>query len=78
MTLALILAEAAAEAAPVKGVAAVANNFQVALLAFKAGGWIVALIGAAAMVAIQRRKKSMTGPNTQMTAQNPMFNSQHV
>ena len=50
MTLALILAEAAAEAAPVKGVAAVANNFQVALLAFKAGGWIVALIGAAAMV----------------------------
>jgi hypothetical protein len=50
MTLALFLAEAAAEAAPVKGVAAVANNFQVALLAFKAGGWIVALIGAAAMV----------------------------
>ena len=50
MTLALILAEAAAQAAPVKGVAAVANNFQVALLAFKAGGWIVALIGAAAMV----------------------------
>jgi Zn-dependent protease with chaperone function len=50
MTLALFLAEAAAQAAPVKGVAAVANNFQVALLAFKAGGWIVALIGAAAMV----------------------------
>jgi Zn-dependent protease with chaperone function len=50
MTLALILAEAAAQAAPVKGVAAVANNFQVALLAFKSGGWIVALIGAAAMV----------------------------
>jgi hypothetical protein len=50
MTLALVLAEAAAQAAPVKGVAAVANNFQVALLAFKAGGWIVALIGAAAMV----------------------------
>jgi hypothetical protein len=50
MTLALVLAEAAAQAAPVKGVAAVANNFQVALMAFKAGGWIVALIGAAAMV----------------------------
>ena len=50
MTLAMFLAEAAAQAAPVKGVAAVANNFQVALLAFKAGGWIVALIGAAAMV----------------------------
>lgn len=50
MTLALILAEAAAQAAPVKGVAAVANNFQLALLAFKSGGWIVALIGAAAMV----------------------------
>ncbi len=50
MTLALVLAEAAAQAAPVKGVAALANNFQVALLAFKSGGWIVALIGAAAMV----------------------------
>ena len=50
MTLALVLAEAAAQAAPVKGVAAVANNFQVALMAFKAGGWIVALIGAAAMI----------------------------
>ncbi|TAF21065.1 MAG: hypothetical protein EAZ72_01860 [Verrucomicrobia bacterium] len=50
MTLALVIAEAAAQAAPVKGVAAVANNFQVALLAFKSGGWIVALIGAAAMV----------------------------
>ena len=50
MTLATFLAEAAAQAAPVKGVAAVANNFQVALLAFKSGGWIVALIGAAAMV----------------------------
>ncbi|MGA1337936.1 MAG: hypothetical protein ACO34G_05130 [Opitutales bacterium] len=46
----MFLAEAAAQAAPVKGVAAVANNFQVALLAFKSGGWIVALIGAAAMV----------------------------
>lgn len=50
MTLAMFLAEAAAQAAPAKGVAAVANNFQVALLAFKSGGWIVALIGAAAMV----------------------------
>lgn len=50
MTLALLLAEAAAQAAPVKGVAAVANNFQLALLAFKSGGWVVALIGAAAMV----------------------------
>ena len=50
MTLALILAEATAQVAPAKGVAAVTNNFQVALLAFKSGGWIVALIGAAAMV----------------------------
>jgi len=50
MTLAMFLAEAGAQAAPVKGVAAVANNFQVALLAFKSGGWVVALIGAAAMV----------------------------
>ena len=50
MTLAYILAEASAQVAPAKGVAAVANNFQVALLAFKSGGWIVALIGAAAMV----------------------------
>ena len=50
MTLAMFLAEVGAQAAPVKGVAAVANNFQVALLAFKSGGWIVALIGAAAMV----------------------------
>ena len=50
MTLAMFLAEAVAQAAPVKGVAAVANNFQVALLAFKSGGWVVALIGAAAMV----------------------------
>ena len=50
MTLAMFLAEAAAQDAPVKGVAAVANNFQVALLAYKSGGWIVALIGAAAMV----------------------------
>lgn len=50
MTLAFILAEAAAQAAPAKGVAAVANNFQAAVLAFKSGGWVVALIGAAAMV----------------------------
>jgi hypothetical protein len=50
MTLAMFLAEATAQVAPAKGVAAVANNFQVALLAFKSGGWIVALIGAAAMV----------------------------
>jgi hypothetical protein len=50
MTLAMFLAEAAAQVAPAKGVAAVANNFQVALLAFKSGGWIVALIGSAAMV----------------------------
>ncbi len=50
MTLALMLAETAAQADPVKGVAVVANNFQLALLAFKSGGWIVALIGAAAMV----------------------------
>lgn len=50
MTLALVLAEAATQAAPVKGAAVVANNFQLALLAFKSGGWVVALIGAAAMV----------------------------
>jgi len=50
MTLALLLAEAATQAAPVKGVAAVANNFELALLAFRSGGWVVALIGAAAMV----------------------------
>ena len=50
MTLALVLAQAAEQVAPVKGVAAVANNFQLALLAFKSGGWVVALIGAAAMV----------------------------
>ena len=41
---------AAAEAGTATAVAAVTNNFQVALLAFKSGGWIVALIGAAAMV----------------------------
>lgn len=50
MTLALLLAEAAAQAAPATGLATVANNFQLALLAFKSGGWVVALIGAAAMV----------------------------
>lgn len=50
MTLAYILAEASAQVAPVKGVAAVANNFQTAIVAFKSGGWIVSLIGAAAMV----------------------------
>ena len=46
MTLAMFLAEAAA---PKPG-AGMVNNFQLALLAFKSGGWIVALIGAAAMV----------------------------
>jgi signal transduction histidine kinase len=50
MSLAFILAEAAAQAVPAKGVAAVANNFQAAVVAFKSGGWIVSLIGAAAMV----------------------------
>lgn len=50
MTLALVLAQAAEQVAPVKGVVSVANNFQLALLAFKSGGWVVALIGAAAMV----------------------------
>ncbi len=51
MTLATFLAEAAAvEGGAAKLPQAVMNNFQVALLAFKSGGWIVALIGAAAMV----------------------------
>ena len=51
MILSLILAQVA-EQAPVvaKASPAIVNNFQVALLAFKSGGWIVALIGAAAMV----------------------------
>ena len=51
MILSLLLAQAA-EQAPVvaKASPAIVNNFQVALLAFKSGGWIVALIGAAAMV----------------------------
>jgi len=51
MILALLLAQVA-EQAPVvaKASPAIVNNFQIALLAFKSGGWIVALIGAAAMV----------------------------
>jgi Zn-dependent protease with chaperone function len=50
MMLSFVLAEAAAQSGAAKATAAVANNFQAALLAFKSGGWIVALIGAAAMV----------------------------
>jgi len=51
MTLAIILAEAAEQAPVVAKVSAAAvNNFQTAVLAFKSGGWIVSLIGAAAMV----------------------------
>jgi signal transduction histidine kinase len=51
MTLALILAEAAEHASvAAKGPTAIVNNFQTAVLAFKSGGWIVSLIGAAAMV----------------------------
>ena len=51
MTLASFLAEAAAaEGGVAKLPQAVANNFQAAVLAFKSGGWIVSLIGAAAMV----------------------------
>ena len=51
MTLAIILAEAAEQAPVVAKVSsAVVNNFQTAVLAFKSGGWIVSLIGAAAMV----------------------------
>ncbi len=51
MILSLLLAQVA-EQAPVvaKASPAIVNNFHVALLAFKSGGWIVALIGAAAMV----------------------------
>ena len=51
MILSLVLAQVA-EQAPVvaKASPAIVNNFQIALLAFKSGGWIVALIGAAAMV----------------------------
>ena len=50
MILSLLLAQVA-EQAPVvaKASPAIVNNFQIALLAFKSGGWIVALIGAAAM-----------------------------
>ncbi|MCX8489058.1 MAG: hypothetical protein ORN22_08125, partial [Opitutales bacterium] len=49
--MAIILAEAAEQAPVVAKVsAAVVNNFQTAVLAFKSGGWIVSLIGAAAMV----------------------------
>lgn len=50
MTLALLLAEAAAQVAPAKASPAIVNNFQAAVAAFKSGGWIVSLIGAAAMV----------------------------
>ena len=51
MTLASFLAEAAAaEGGVAKLPSAVVNNFQAAVLAFKSGGWIVSLIGAAAMV----------------------------
>ena len=51
LTLDIILADAAVEAVKaVKDPNAVTNNFQGAILAFKKGGWIVSLIGAAAMV----------------------------
>ena len=51
VTLDAIFAEAAVEAVKVvKDPNAVTNNFQGAILAFKKGGWIVSLIGAAAMV----------------------------
>lgn len=51
MILSLLLAQAAEQAPEVaKASPAIVNNFQIALLAFKSGGWIVALIGAAAMV----------------------------
>jgi hypothetical protein len=51
MILSLVLAQVAEQAPTVaKASPAIVNNFQVALLAFKSGGWIVALIGAAAMV----------------------------
>jgi len=51
LTLDVILADAAVEAVKVvKDPNAVTNNFQGAILAFKKGGWIVSLIGAAAMV----------------------------
>ena len=51
MFLTTLLAQAAEQVpAAAKASPAIVNNFQVALLAFKSGGWIVALIGAAAMV----------------------------
>lgn len=51
VTLDVIFADAAAEAVKVvKDPNAAINNFQGAILAFKKGGWIVSLIGAAAMV----------------------------
>ena len=51
MHLTMLLAQAA-EQAPVvaKASPAIVNNFHAAVLAFKSGGWIVSLIGAAAMV----------------------------
>jgi hypothetical protein len=51
LTFDVVLADAAAEAVKtVKDPNAAINNFQGAILAFKKGGWIVSLIGAAAMV----------------------------
>ena len=51
MILSLVLAQVAEQAPAVaKASPAIVNNFQIAILAFKSGGWIVALIGAAAMV----------------------------
>ncbi len=51
MILSLLLAQVAEQAPAVaKASPAIVNNFQIALLAFQSGGWIVALIGAAAMV----------------------------
>ena len=51
MILSMVLAQVAEQAPAVaKASPAIVNNFQIALLAFKSGGWIVALIGAAAMV----------------------------
>ncbi len=51
MILTMILAQAVEQTPAVAKVSsAVVNNFQTAVLAFKSGGWIVSLIGAAAMV----------------------------
>ena len=51
MILTMILAQAAEQTPVVAKVSsAVVNKFQTAVLAFKSGGWIVSLIGAAAMV----------------------------